>query len=216
VAEAGNGRGLSVAISDPTMAECPACAPPKKKRPGGRWVKQVAGPVGAESSRALGSSGCQPERVRSKNPPVRPAGLKPEGSSPQLLPPPPAPWPPELLWVWAAFPRCCCSALLPAAAASLDGVSRVMTFPVELPVPPPAVALVPCDCAKAVEALRSAAAVRRATFVTARLLGEFDPTRPRALARGPVWKGNRACAAEVPKGECSRLRQSIWPAIVGA
>src|SRR4051812_14548199 len=58
--------------------------------------------------------------------------------------PPPAPFPPELLWVWAALPRVCCSALLPAAAASLLGVSLVTTFPVELPVPPVA-PLVPAD-----------------------------------------------------------------------
>jgi hypothetical protein len=35
MAEAGNGRGLSVAMSAPTVARCAAGACPKKKRPGG-------------------------------------------------------------------------------------------------------------------------------------------------------------------------------------
>jgi len=106
--------------------------------------------------------------------PLKPKGAgliptPPDGSEPYC--PPPAP-PPALLWVWAAFPRSCCSALLPAAAASLLGVSRVVTGPLELPAG--TLPLVPADWAKAADVLNRAAVVRRINFLMDISFGDFS------------------------------------------
>ena len=150
----------------------------------------------------------------------------------QLLPPPPAPVPPPWRLVCGAE-RSGCSALL-APAGLFERVSAPVAAPAPVdgdtvPVDPgpevavlgdapggedevvPEVALV---CAKAVAALKSAAEVKRASFVMITTSWQIADAHQRALVGRPMRKGNSPCTPEVPKAECLRLQQSSRSATV--
>src|SRR5829696_1852692 len=142
----------------------------------------------------------------------------------QLLPPPPPPLPPLPA---CGVARSGCSALL-APAGLFERVSAPVAAPAPVdgdtvPVDPGPEVAVPGDAAggedevvpevgpvwaKAVAAIKSAAAVKRASFVMTTTSWQIADAHQRALVGRPMRKGNSPCTPEVPKAECLCLRQS--------